>query len=162
MIKRVYIDTSVFGGYFDSEFAEPTKKFFKVLNTKNITILVSEILELEVYKAPDHIVELFESLTNIERLQMTDEAKILAELYISENVVGRTSIADCQHIALATINRTDVLVSWNFKHIVNLERNNRFKVVWSYKIIYEVTDKAIYILDIFHTSRDPSNIKRRK
>ena len=40
--------------------------------------------------------------------------------------------------------------------------NNRFKVVWSYKIIYEVTDKAIYILDIFHTGRDPSNIKRRK
>ena len=139
MIKRVYIDTSVFGGYFDSEFAEPTKKFLKVLNTKNITILVSEILELEIYKAPDHIVELFESLTNIERLQMTDEAKILAELYISENVVGRTSMADCQHIALATINKTDVLVSWNFKHIVNLERIRGYNSI-NFREGYQMTE----------------------
>jgi len=43
-------------------------------------------------------------------------------LYIKENVVGKTSREDCIHIALATINRADVLVSWNFKHIVNLSR----------------------------------------
>ena len=39
--------------------------------------------------------------------------------------------------------------------------NYRYKVIWSYKIIYEVTEGAIYIVDIFHTSRDPSNIKGR-
>lgn len=139
MIKRVYIDTSVFGGYFDSEFDEPTKKFFNILNTKNITILVSEILELEVYKAPDQIVGLFESLTNIERVQITDEAKKLAELYISENVVGRTSIADCQHIALATINKADVLVSWNFKHIVNLERIRGYNSI-NFREGYQMTE----------------------
>jgi predicted nucleic acid-binding protein len=122
MIKRVYIDTSVFGGYFDSEFDEPTKNFFKALKIQNTTILVSEILELEIYRAPDYIVDLFESLHNIERVELSDEAKNLAEMYISEKVVGRTSIADCQHIALATINKTDVLASWNFKHIVNLDR----------------------------------------
>ncbi len=43
-------------------------------------------------------------------------------MYIAERVVGQTSLADCQHIALATINKADVLASWNFKHIVNLER----------------------------------------
>jgi len=139
MIKRMYIDTSVFGGYFDSEFDEPTKQFFKILNTRNITILVSDILELEIYKAPDHIVELFESLRNIERVQMTDEAKKLAELYISENVVGRTSIADCQHIALATIYKTDVLVSWNFKHIVNLERIRGYNSI-NFREGYQMTE----------------------
>lgn len=46
----------------------------------------------------------------------------LADKYISEKVVGLTSLEDCRHIALATINRVDVLASWNFKHIVNLER----------------------------------------
>ncbi|MEQ8582649.1 MAG: PIN domain-containing protein [Marinoscillum sp.] len=122
MIKRVYIDTSVFGGYFDAEFEDPTKKFFNVLNTQGITVLVSEILELEIYNAPERIVELYESLQNFERVELTQEAKQLAELYISENVVGRTSMADCQHIALATIYKADVLASWNFKHIVNLER----------------------------------------
>jgi hypothetical protein len=46
----------------------------------------------------------------------------LADKYISENVVGKTSRDDCIHIALATLNRADVLISWNFKHIVNLQR----------------------------------------
>jgi len=113
MIKRVYIDTSVFGGYIDSEFEESTKSFFKILNSRRIIILVSEILELEIYKAPDHIVGLFESLVNIERVELTNKAKQLAELYVTENVVGRTSMADCQHIALATINKADVLASWS-------------------------------------------------
>mgnify|MGYP006287636677 CR=1 FL=1 len=122
MIKQVYIDTSVFGGYFDIEFEESTKIFFKVLTTKKIRILVSEILELEVYRAPDNVIELFESLSNIRRIEITQEARELAEMYIAEKVVGRTSMADCQHIALATINKADVLASWNFKHIVNLER----------------------------------------
>jgi predicted nucleic acid-binding protein len=122
MIKRIYIDTSVFGGYFDAEFDESTKSFFNILNSRKIIILVSEILELEIYKAPDHIIDLFESLSNIERIELTDESKQLAEMYIVEKVVGRTSIVDCQHIALATFFKADVLVSWNFKHIVNLER----------------------------------------
>lgn len=38
--------------------------------------------------------------------------------------------------------------------------NYRYKVIWSYKIIYEVTAEAIYILDIFHTSREPSSLKK--
>ncbi len=139
MIRRVYIDTSVFGGYFDKEFDEPTKNFFKTLNSQNVTILVSEILELEIYKAPDHIVELFESLSNIERVELTDESKQLAELYISENVVGRTSMADCQHIALATIYKADVLASWNFKHIVNLERIRGYNSI-NFREGYQMTE----------------------
>lgn len=46
----------------------------------------------------------------------------MANEYISEKVVGLTSYADCLHIALATINRADYLVSWIFKHIVNIQR----------------------------------------
>ncbi|MGV8090399.1 MAG: hypothetical protein AB2L24_00855 [Mangrovibacterium sp.] len=53
---------------------------------------------------------------------MTDEAIELAIEYIAEGVVGQTSFADCLHIALATINRADYLISWNFKHIVNVDR----------------------------------------
>ena len=70
---------------------------------------------------------------------MTDETKKLAELYISENVVGRTSVADCQHIALATINKTDVLVSWNFKHIVNLERIRGYNSI-NFREGYQMTE----------------------
>ena len=71
MIRRVYIDTSVIGGYFDKEFDEPTKNYFKTLNSQNVTILVSEILELEIYKAHDHFVEQFDTITNMHWLPFT-------------------------------------------------------------------------------------------
>jgi len=58
----------------------------------------------------------------IERVKLTPEASELADKYIEAKVVGKTSRGDCQHIAIATINKADILVSWNFKHIVNLDR----------------------------------------
>jgi hypothetical protein len=53
----------------------------------------------------------------------------LGQRYIQENVVGRTSLEDCYHIAMATINNVDVLASWNFKHIVNLTRIKGYNAV---------------------------------
>ena len=58
----------------------------------------------------------------IQRVAATEEAKELAAQYIAEHVVGQTSFDDCVHIALGTIHRADYLVSWNFKHIVNVNR----------------------------------------
>jgi len=57
-----------------------------------------------------------------ECLETNDEAVDLATEYIAEKVVGQTSFSDCLHIALATISKADFLVSWNFKHIVNIQR----------------------------------------
>lgn len=61
-------------------------------------------------------------VSNTEFLETSNDALDLATEYITEQVVGQTSFADCLHIALATINRADFLVSWNFKHIVNIQR----------------------------------------
>ena len=119
MIKKIYIDTSVFGGYFDKEFSEDTIPFFKKIISDNVEILVSQTLELELYRAPSFITDLYESLGNLKNVELTEEVENLALKYIEEKVVGKTSLADCQHIALATINNADVLASWNFKHIVN-------------------------------------------
>ena len=125
MIKRIYVDTSVYGGYFDTEFGADTKPFFKRIRKQSIKIIISDLLELELYRAPEHIVDFYESISEelIERVELTTEAKDLAEKYINEKVVGKTSRADCQHIAMATICKADVLASWNFKHIVNLEKS---------------------------------------
>jgi hypothetical protein len=57
-----------------------------------------------------------------EYVEVTSEALELADKYVEEKVVGKTSIDDCRHIAIATINKVDVLASWNFKHIVNLDK----------------------------------------
>ena len=124
MSQRIYIDTSVVGGFFDDEFKGPTQLLFKMLENKEIHFVISDLLELELIQAPKHVNELLLKYPadSFERIELSDETMSLAERYIADKVVGRTSLEDCRHIALATINKVDVLASWNFKHIVNLDR----------------------------------------
>ncbi|RLD77326.1 MAG: PIN domain protein [Bacteroidetes bacterium] len=147
MIKRIYIDTSVFGGYFDTEFCEDTIPFFEKIVSNKVEIVVSETLELEIYRAPEFIISFYENLKNLVKVELTLEVENLAEKYIEEKVVGKTSLADCLHIAIATINNVDVLASWNFKHIVNLERirgYNSINIREGYKLIEIRTPKEIF------------------
>jgi len=122
--QRIYIDTSIAGGFFDVEFEKETKMLFQRLENKEIIFVVSTVLGKELEGAPPHVKNLLDNYdkTSFEKVVLTDEAKELAEKYIAEKVVGSTSLDDCRHIALATINNVDVLASWNFKHIVNLKR----------------------------------------
>ncbi|MEX0596581.1 MAG: PIN domain-containing protein [Candidatus Paceibacterota bacterium] len=124
MITRYYLDTSVFGGYHDTEFEEITKKLFEQIIQDGIKIIYSELTKNELINAPQNVKEFLKSLPEnlINYVEITDDSLVLADNYILEKVVGHTSREDCIHIALATINRADVLVSWNFKHIVNLAR----------------------------------------
>jgi predicted nucleic acid-binding protein len=124
MKQRIYIDTSVVGGFFDEEFKDATQRLFKRLEDNEIKFIISDLLELELIQAPRHVNELLLKYPTdrFERIELTEEIMNLADKYIAEKVVGRTSLEDCRHIALATINRVDVLASWNFKHIVNLDR----------------------------------------
>ena len=124
MKQRIYIDTSVFGGYFDEEFAEHTIPLFDRLKKNEFTLLFSTVTQDELENAPEKVKELVKGLKieSTEFLDTTYEAVDLATEYIAEKVVGQTSYSDCLHIALATINRADFLVSWNFKHIVNVQR----------------------------------------
>ena len=122
--QRIYIDTSVVGGYFDDEFKEATINLFERLENNEIIFVVSDLLDLELLNAPKNVRELLYKYPadRFEKIELTEEAIKLGDTYIIEKVVGQTSLADCRHIALATINKVDVLVSWNFKHIVNLDR----------------------------------------
>lgn len=124
MKQRIYIDTSVVGGYFDDEFKEATLKLFERLDNNEIVFVISDLLDLELINAPLHVREhlLNYSSDKFQRVELTEDAIKLADTYIEERVVGKTSMEDCRHIALATINKVDVLASWNFKHIVNLDR----------------------------------------
>ncbi len=128
---RIYIDTSVAGGYFDKEFSTATKQFFKEANKGKMTLLISSLLENELTDAPAKVRKLISNLNkkNSEPVKHTQQAESLAEKYIEAKVVGKTSVEDCRHIALATVCKADVLVSWNFKHIVNVERINGYNSV---------------------------------
>lgn len=124
MGQRIYIDTSVVGGYFDDEFSADTVPFFERVKNGELEIIVSDLLEAELLRAPEFVKELLSTIPNkqIHKISLSREAIELADKYIEAKVVGRTSRADCQHIAIATLFKADVLVSWNFKHIVNLDR----------------------------------------
>jgi len=122
--QRIYIDTSVVGGFFDDEFKDATQRLFERLKLDEVRFVISDLLELELIQAPERVSNLLLNFPNdrFERIELSQESIDLADKYISEKVVGRTSLEDCRHIALATIHRVDVLASWNFKHIVNLDR----------------------------------------
>ncbi|MDI1354287.1 MAG: PIN domain-containing protein [bacterium] len=122
--QRIYIDTSVFGGYYDEEFSEHTIPLFNRLRNNEFILLFSTVTQEELDNAPEKVKDLVKSIKreSTDFIDTTDEAVELAAEYILEKIVGETSYADCLHIALATINRADFLVSWNFKHIVNVER----------------------------------------
>jgi len=122
--QRFYFDTSVFGGAFDEEFERVSLVLFEKVKLGEIICVFSELTEVELSKAPLNVSDYFKEISKIngERLTISPEAYELAQSYISENVVGKTSFADCLHIATAVIGKVDILVSWNFKHIVNVYR----------------------------------------
>ena len=124
MKQRIYIDTSVFGGYFDEEFEEFTKPLFERIDNGEFIILYSTVTQEELENAPEKVKNLVKQLkvSQTEYIIETEEAVELATEYLLEKVVGKTSYVDSLHIALATINKADFLISWNFKHIVNVER----------------------------------------
>jgi hypothetical protein len=123
-MNRIYLDTSVFGGFFEPEFEIWSKILFDKIKSGDYIVIFSKLTEIELERAPQHVQSLALSIptSQIELIEMSDEALELAEIYLQEGVVGKTSKSDCIHIALATLYRADVLVSWNFKHIVNVHR----------------------------------------
>jgi hypothetical protein len=129
--QRIYIDTSIVGGFFDTEFEKETKLLFKRLENGEVIFVVSEVPTGELENAPERVRTLLDKYddNSYEKVPLTDEVRELANKYIAENVVGRASLDDCRHIALATINHVDVLASWNFKHIVNLARIRGYNAV---------------------------------
>lgn len=131
MKQRIYIDTSVIGGYYDTEFEVATRKLFERITNKDFAIFFSEVNETELILAPPHIQEV-KNLIPIDCLnfiEMSDEVETLAQTYISEKALGKASENDAYHIALSSVHRLDCLISWNFKHIVNFDKIKMFNSI---------------------------------
>ncbi len=131
MKQRVYIDTSVVGGCFDQEFAEDSKALFDRFRAKEMLAIVSETMLRELADAPPEVQKALRQLPedSVEIVPETQEAIDLAECYLNAGAVTRKFALDALHIAIATVARVHVLVSWNFKHIVNLQRIRAFNSV---------------------------------
>jgi len=130
-IKRVYVDSSAVGGKFNKRIAEQTKPFWGAVESGEIVVIVSDMLEEEVMdvNTPQRVKKFFNTLLRSQavRVMTTEEVSMLAKRYIAEKVVDESSFADCVHVALATLANADVLVSWNMTHLVN--RHEEYKRV---------------------------------
>ena len=131
MKARIYIDTSVVGGCEDDEFAVYSRRLMESFIRGDFVLVASTLTLQELAAAPAPVRRHLASVpeAHIEILQLDAEARELAEAYISEGVIMARMRADAQHIAIATVARVDVLVSWNFKHIVNLHRIHGYNSV---------------------------------
>ncbi len=152
MTRKVYIDTSVVGGYFDEEFEFWTKIFFESVHKGHFIIVISELLTEELKFAPDYIRAFLNQIPEEYKLyiELSEESDTLAKKYINNGIVGIKSLADCRHIASATVNKIDILTSWNFKHIVNLDKihlYNGINLQNGYRIIEIRTPREIVNYD---------------
>ena len=93
MIQRIYIDTSVIGGYFDDEFEFYTKLFFRKVFEGKFKVILSDILTTELDGAPERVLNFYNSIPNnhLEIVEQTEASIKLADNYLNEGVVGKTS-----------------------------------------------------------------------
>ncbi len=128
---RIYVDTSVIGGCFDPEFKIWSNALMEDFREKRYVPVLSDTTAAEIVPAPKAVQTLHQELLEIstEIVEVTEEALSLVEQYTAHSVLGSRFFNDMLHIALATIAEVDVLVSWNFKHIVRLDKIRLFNAV---------------------------------
>ncbi len=130
-IQRIYVDTSVIGGCFDSEFAKWSKGLTEDFRLGSFKPLLSEIISAEIENAPEEVQKLYGELLalNPEILSIDDETADLADAYQERNILTPKYYDDGLHIAVATVAEADMPVSWNFRHIVRAEKIRLFNAV---------------------------------
>ena len=129
--QRVYIDTSVLGGCFDPEFARWSNALMADFRSGHLKPVISEIITAEIADAPPEVRELLADLLALapETLVITPEVLALADAYQAHGILTPKFYADGLHIALATSAEVDLLVSWNFRHIVHYDKIRLFTAV---------------------------------
>ncbi len=129
-ILRAYADTSVFGGVFDDEFKDASQAFFKMVRDGRFRLLVSDLSRREIDEAPPIVRSYYDDL--LEYMQFAElDARALAlrDAYVAAGVVGPRSMDDAAHVAIATVDKADLIVSWNFRHIVHFEKIRHYNQV---------------------------------
>jgi hypothetical protein len=133
MLKKptYYVDTSVFGGCLDAEFSKESIQLFDACRAGTCRLIVTPILLAELSLAPAEVLAILEGLPRdaIEAVPLTREAEQLRDEYLTDRVVGPKWRDDAHHVALATVSKADLIVSWNFKHLVNIGRIRGFNAV---------------------------------
>lgn len=128
---RIYIDTSVVGGCLDAGFADDSCALLEMARRGGVALLVSDLLAAELMRAPAEVQAVYIGLPEsaMERTERSHETERLRDLYLVAGIVGPASAQDAHHVAIATVAGADVIVSWNFKHLVHFDKIRGFNAV---------------------------------
>ncbi len=129
--SRIYVDTSVIGGCCDPEFQQWSRGLLLDFQKGNFTLFLSELTDAEIQDAPEEVKNIYSDFRNcaVQIVELSLEAIELANAYIRHKILTRNFQNDARHIAIATIAGADLLVSWNFKHVVHFEKIQKFNAV---------------------------------
>ena len=126
----LYLDTSVIGGYFDDEFKEATRELWRQMEAGKYRFVTSTITADELAEAPIQVRDLWaDTFTPEMILDVTEDMDQLAAAYMAQKVVPAKYEDDALHVAIAVVGGIQVIVSWNFKHLVNFQREAGFNGV---------------------------------
>ena len=132
---KLYIDTSIIGAIYDIEDqdrVDTTKKLLDMIKNREYDGYISDIVLLEIYSAPEKIksglVQVIEE-DNFKILEETKESLELVNEYGLDEIFPKGSRDDSRHIAIAVTNDMDAVVSWNFKHMVNITKKKMINAV---------------------------------
>lgn len=130
-LLRIYVDTSVIGGCFDAEFAPWSRGLIEDFRARRFSPLVSGVAAAEIEQAPLAVQRVFEEILDLGAtvLPIDRQALHLLGAYQRRRILSPRFRNDMLHIAVATVAGADALVSWNFRHIVRLDRIRAFNAV---------------------------------
>jgi len=130
MSVLAYADTSVYGGMFDREFADASKAFFDLVRADRFALLVSDVLRQEISRAPRQVRRHFERFLGYTTLVPFDRRVLaLRDAYVAAGIVGAQWADDAGHVAAATVGHAELIVSWNFRHIVHFDKIRLYNAV---------------------------------
>jgi predicted nucleic acid-binding protein len=130
MKPRLYLDTSVIGGYYDAEWMDDTRELWRQAEAGKWELFTSIVTEREVKEAPEEVRKHYASSFDTAHILDTSmEIEALAEAYLAAGVVTRKYEDDALHVAMASVHGIRLIVSWNFKHLVNVRREDGFNAV---------------------------------
>jgi len=125
MALRVYLDTSVFSAYFDEAVSDrrtQTEDFWKRRSEFELSTSVVAREELEQTPDPARRLQLITLVDGVTVHPVTDMMRSLAKSYIHSDIFTEVMYNDAVHVVAAVLTRQDVLLSWNFRHLVNRRR----------------------------------------
>jgi len=130
---KLYLDTSVFGGVFDAKegFDLASRRVIDAVLDNTAVLHYSDALEEELADAPEQVRILFEAIPDHAKvkIELSQEVVELSQAYLKAGIVGPQWLDDTLHVAAATVSRADAIVSWNFKHIVRLDKIKAYNSV---------------------------------